>query len=83
MNVEQDEKAGDAFMLQEAAAEAERQGAGTSGDISKLLGYSEGEAEPVVEPRATVVETSESEPEERPRAQLSTLGLRATSTKKL
>ncbi|KAB2625545.1 hypothetical protein D8674_017205 [Pyrus ussuriensis x Pyrus communis] len=72
MDVGQDEEARDAFVLQEVAAEAERQGAKASGDVSDLPGDFKGEAEPVVEPSATrrtlvtVVETSEFEPEERP-----------------
>lgn len=72
MDVGQDEDIPDAFVFQEVAAEAERQGVGVGGNISKLLGDLEGEVKLVVEPRvthrtrATVVETSDSEPEERP-----------------
>ncbi|KAB2629109.1 hypothetical protein D8674_033904 [Pyrus ussuriensis x Pyrus communis] len=48
-----DKEAGDAFILQEAEAEAVRQGAGEGRDVFKLFGDSEGEVEPVVETRAT------------------------------
>ena len=87
MVVRQDEDVADAFILQEAAIEAKRQGAGEGINVSELLGDYEGEAEPIVEPRAmrrtrsTIVETSESEPKERPRAQLSITGSRATPSK--
>ncbi|KAM1771978.1 hypothetical protein ACFX11_046730 [Malus domestica] len=88
MDVEQDEEVGDAFVLQKAASEVERQGVGAGGDVSELLGDLEGEVECVVETqttrqtRVTVVECSESEPQERPQAQLSIPGLRVTPTKK-
>lgn len=88
MDVEQDEDAADAFVLQEVVAEAERQGVGESGNVSELLEDLDGEVEPMMGTRATqrtqatLVEFSESEPEERPRAQLSIPGLRATPTKK-
>ncbi|KAB2632540.1 TMV resistance protein N-like [Pyrus ussuriensis x Pyrus communis] len=44
LDIAQDEEAGDAFVLQEAATEAKRQGVRAYGDVSKLLGDSEGEA---------------------------------------
>lgn len=72
-----DEKAGDAFILQEAATKVVRHGVGEGGDVSKLFGDSEDEAENVAEPwatqrtRETMVENSKFEPKERPRAQLS------------
>ncbi|KAB2631320.1 TMV resistance protein N-like [Pyrus ussuriensis x Pyrus communis] len=85
----------DTLVLKEAAAEATRQKTGSSHaagyveDLFELFGDFEGEAEPVLETRAprrtraSVVETSESEPEEQPRAQLSIPGPRATPTKKM
>ncbi|KAM0994004.1 hypothetical protein ACFX2I_009590 [Malus domestica] len=89
-----DEKAADALVLEEAVAEATRQGdgsshvAGDAKDLSKLFGDYEGEAEPIVETRATcwtratVVESSKSEPEDRSQPQLSIPGSRTTLTKK-
>ncbi|KAB2612494.1 hypothetical protein D8674_034810 [Pyrus ussuriensis x Pyrus communis] len=65
MDVGQDEEVGDVFVLQKAVAEAERQNDGASGDVSELLGDSEGKTEIVVEHQAThqtraiVVETSD------------------------
>ncbi|KAB2623861.1 hypothetical protein D8674_041448 [Pyrus ussuriensis x Pyrus communis] len=67
IDIGQDEDAADAFVLQEAAAKAEGQD-------------SKDEAELVVEPwatrrtHATIMETSEFEPEELPRAQISIPG---------
>ncbi|KAB2603291.1 TMV resistance protein N-like [Pyrus ussuriensis x Pyrus communis] len=46
VDVGQDEEGEDAFVLQEAAVERERQGAGAGEDVFELLGDSEGEAEP-------------------------------------
>ncbi|XP_070677798.1 uncharacterized protein [Malus domestica] len=83
-----EEEAVCAFVFQEVAVEAERQGAEEGKDVSKVLRDSEGEVELVVETQATwrtramVVESSESGPEQRPRAQLSIPGLQATPTKK-
>ncbi|KAM1344777.1 hypothetical protein TB2_033696 [Malus domestica] len=82
MVIGQDEDAAYAFILQEATAEVERQGAREGNYVSELLGDSEGEAKIVMEPRSTVVETSESKLEERPQAQPSILESQATSTKK-
>ncbi|KAM1011366.1 hypothetical protein ACFX13_047479 [Malus domestica] len=88
MDVGQDEEVGNAFVLQEAAAEVKRQGVGAGGDVSEPLGDLEGKVECVLETqttrqtRVTVVECLESEPKERPQAQLSIPGLRVTPTKK-
>lgn len=62
---------------------------GDAGDISELLSESKAEAGPEVETRAPrharvyVVESSESEPEERSQAQLALPSPRATLTKKM
>lgn len=53
MDVGLDEKAGEAFVLQEAKAKAARQGIGDGGDVSKLLKDSEGEVKFMVETWAT------------------------------
>lgn len=42
MDVEQDEDAADAFVLQEVVAEAEKQGVWESGNVSELLGDLDG-----------------------------------------
>lgn len=66
-----EEESADTQILHEAAAEAKRGKAGEGGDISKLFGDSEAEGEPKASTRAskrartTVVETCNSEPEER------------------
>lgn len=68
VDVELEEKATDALILQGATAEAEKRGIREGGDISELFGDSEGEAEPSVElrvtrkTRVTVVDSSESDP---------------------
>ncbi|KAM2424361.1 hypothetical protein ACFX1W_021949 [Malus domestica] len=88
VDVELDEEAGDAFVLQKAEAEVAKQGAGEGGDVFELLGDSEVKVKPVVGTRATrrtkaiVVESSEFEPEKRPRAQFSIPGQQVTPTKK-
>lgn len=88
VNVGQDEEATNAFILQEATVEVAKQSVGEGKDVSKLFRDSEDEAEIIVEPwvtlrtQAMVVKTSEFEPDERSRAQLSILGPRATPTKK-
>ncbi|KAM2227438.1 hypothetical protein ACFXTI_014243 [Malus domestica] len=67
-----DKEVGEAFVLQEAEAKAAKQSIRHGGDISKLLRDSEGEVKFLVETwatrrtRATVVESSEFEPEKRP-----------------
>lgn len=94
MDIALEEEVVNAVILQEAAAEAARQGAGSSQaagdteDISELFRDSEVEAGPKVETsaprraRATIMESSDSRLEERPQAQLALPGLRETPTKK-
>ncbi|KAM2066998.1 hypothetical protein ACFX1T_043391 [Malus domestica] len=89
------EEAVDALVLQEAAAKVARQKArsnqvaGDAGDISELFSDSEVKAKPKVETgaprqaRATMVETSESMPEERPQPRLDLTSPRATLIKKM
>lgn len=84
----------DALVLQEATGKAARQKVGSShafgdaGDILELLSEPEAEAGLEVETRASrrasasIVESSKSEPEERPQAQLALAGPRVTSMKK-
>lgn len=82
VDIGKDEEDADAFILQETITKVARQSVGEGGDVY------EDEAEIVAEFQATrktgamVVETLESEREERPRAQLSISGPRATPTKK-
>lgn len=80
MNVRPEEEAADALVLQKAIAEAGRQEVGSSqaaedaGYISELFSESKVEVGPEVQIRVfcranvTVVESLESEPEERPQA---------------
>lgn len=77
MDVRLDEEVADALVVQEVGAEAARQEAksnyatGEGEDVSELFKDSEDKAEPTVETRATrperatVVESSEFEPEEQ------------------
>ncbi|KAB2615662.1 hypothetical protein D8674_022250 [Pyrus ussuriensis x Pyrus communis] len=95
VNVGPEEEAADALVLQKATVEAARQEVGSSqatgdaGYISELFSKSEVKVGPEVEIRAfrqakvTVVESSESEPEERPQAQPALPGPRVTPTKKM
>lgn len=80
VDVGQEVEAANALVFQEATAEAAKQGVGSNhayedtGDISEIFKELETEARPEVETiascraRPSVVESSESEPKERPQA---------------
>ena len=86
MDVGLDEEVADVLVLQEAAAEVVRQDAGSShaagetGEIFELFGDSKGEEQPR-RMRATIVEFSESKPDEQLQPQLFLLGSQATPTR--